>query len=330
MAPKLTPISSPRACYGLSQDTRNPECKLCSHFSACFTHMGTRARRVTLDRLTFDLVPPGLHKLPAAGFDPEQDINALYQSSYRLVYGTNPNDTLGKFTPTVLRLARQAKVSVSNFITISMVGYSLAWPDKAFTPGCLTGNQALSRVKTYAQACLDKFGTVDLYGLDALTNQNNAQYSLRTRMLNTEVTVGKWIIEWKLDNEGPPYSALFDALEQDLDVNWLAIEPRYAPRLQAYTQTANATANSHSVALKMRVLKKRKHESYANFVYRQMVLPEALKQVLSEFSYMPTDFERVNEPVTDALQFWHRLALAIQHVECLKWIDLGTGYYAKA
>ena len=315
-------------CYGLNQDLRNHECKACPHSDGCHENMGMRAGRVTLDRLVFDLIPIGLSKGPVANFDPERDINALYQSTYRLVYGSNPVQTVGKFTRAILSLSRQAEVNVANFMLISMVGHQLAWPDKEFKASHLVDNRALHRVNTYAQACKERFGVVDAAALDALTGQNNAQFGLRARMLEAEVTVGKWIIEWKLDNEGPPYEPLFYALELELDVNWLAIEPRFEPRMIRNLDRANATANSHDIADKVRVLKKYKHESYANFVYRQMIMPEAVRQVLGEFGFQTCDFERENKPVVDALLFWHRLALALQHLECLKWIDCGTGYYA--
>ncbi len=327
---KLNPRQAPLSCYSLDQDEHNPECKACPHFDGCREAMGTRAGRIPLNCQVFDLIPAGLAKGPVADFDPEADVNMLYQATYRLVYGSNPNHTVGKYARSVFSLARKAKVTLPNYILINMVGYQLAWPEKQFVPGCLADGRALARVKTYAKACTDKFGSVDMEGLDAITGQDNAQFSLRVRMLDAEVTAGKWIIEWKLDHEGPPYEAMFDELELELDINWLAIEPRFAPRIQRYIQKANATANSHEIADKLKILRRRRHESYANFVYRQMIMPKAVDQVLEEFGYLASDFERVNKPVTDTLQFWHRLALAIQHLECLKWIDSGTGYYAEA
>jgi hypothetical protein len=234
---------------------------------------------------------------------------------------------LGKLTERIKKQARQAQVTVPNYILINMVGYQLAWPDKEFTPGCLVDNRALSRVNTYADACCKRFGSVDLRSLDMLTAQDNAAYDLHERMRVAEFRVGRWIIEWKLDHEGPPYTPMFDALELELDANWLAIEPRFDPRLHDYLQRLDATANSHDVAQTVRKLKKRTHEAYANFVARQTAMPSAVEQVLSEFGYESQDFERPNEPVTDPLLFWHRLALAMQHMEVLKFIDLGSGYY---
>lgn len=323
----LTPIAAPLPCFGLSQDASDPQCQACPHFDGCRQVMGMRAGRVTLDRLKFDLIPK---KLPKSHVAPEDNLDAIYQATYRMVYGSNPGHTLGVwFTERMRPIARQAKVTLPQYILINMVGYQLAWPDKEFTPGCLVDNRALARVNTYAKACRERYGSLDLTSLDMLTKQDNARFDLRTRMSDTEFTVGCWIINWKLDNEGPPYTPLFDALELELDVNWLAIEPRFKDRLEQYLGKLSATANSHDIAATVRKLKKHGHEAYANFAARQLAMPEAVERVVSEFGFTPQDFERPNDPVTDPLLFWHRLALAMQHLECLKFVELGTGYYAR-
>ncbi len=287
--------------------------------------MGTRLDRVPLSKITFDLMPPLLCKGPAQISDP---LDAVYQSTYRLVYGANPNHSVGHITDRLLAMARKLKLSAANYILINMVGFSLTWPEKEFRPSNLVDNRALFRAKTYAEACRKKFGTIDVEALDHLTGQNNADFLLPARMLETELRIGRWIIDWKLDNEGPPYMPLFDALETDLDVNWLAIEKRYEDRLRDYTKRPGATSNSHDIADKVRVLKRRKNECYANFSARQHIMPTAVNTVLAEYGFTSDDFERQRTPVTDPLLFWHRLALAIQHLECLKLIKSGTGHYA--
>jgi hypothetical protein len=147
-------------------------------------------------------------------------------------------------------------------------------------------------------------------------------------MLRSEIEAGRWIIEWKLEHGGMPYTPMFDALEETLDVNWLAIEPKFEPRLHSYFLRLKATPSSHDLSEKLIALKRRRPEAFANFKAREAALPVAVTHVLNEFGFVPSDFQHEDVPVTNALVFWHHLALAIQHFECLKWVRLREGYYA--
>lgn len=314
---------APLSCYG-QQDRQHAICQSCPHRTDCAAVSFTD--RVTLDRLTFELIPPALQKKWRLA--ETQALDATYQATYRLVFGSNPGHTLGRLEPEIRRKASQAKVRVNDYILINMVAFQLAWPDREFTPRCLVDNRALYRTALYADACIKKYGSLDVTSLDNLTNQDNAAYDLGNRMLRSECAAGRWIIEWKLTHEGPPYDALFDALETTLDVNWLAIEPRFFPRLQRYFLQLQASPDQHELAEKLIVLKRRPQEAFANFKAREMALPTAISNVLNSFGFTPQDFLREDRPVTDALLLWHRLALAIQHLECLRWTRQREGYYA--
>jgi hypothetical protein len=288
--------------------------------------MGMRANRVALDALTFDLLPPGLPRPRSVPTRDGRDFDEVYQTTYRQVYGSNPGSSLGQITDRVLDLANRAKVSVPMFMLTNMVGHQLAWPDVPFKPGHLVDNRALYRVKVYAEACREKFGTLDAYALDNVTGDTTARYDIERRMVESEASVGSWIITWKLDHEGPPFEAMFDALEERLDPSWLAIETRYQPRLAELLSHPTSEAH-HAIAKAHRSLKKRKHEAAGVFLARERALPLALKRVLGQFGYSMQDFEAEAKPVTDTLRLWHRLALAIQHIEVLKFVDGQEGYY---
>jgi hypothetical protein len=51
------------------------------------------------------------------------------------------------------------------------------------------------------------------------------------------------------------------------------------------------------------------------------MMPAVVSRVLHHFGYRPNDFEIERTPVTDAMDFWVSIARAIQHVECLRYID---------
>lgn len=289
--------------------------------------MGIRANRVTLDLLKFQLLPPGLPRRHDVPTRDGRDFNEVYQTTYRQVYGTNSGESLGRVKDRVLELANRAKVSVPMFMLTNMVGHQLTWPEVPFCPKHLVDNRALYRVKLYAKTCREKFGVLDAHALDNVTQDQTARYDIESRMLESEVLAGHWIIEWKLQNEGPPFDAMFEALEEQLDPNWLAIEARYQPRLLEVIARPTSDVH-HAVADAVRVLKKRKHEAQGTFLARERAMPQAILQVLGLFGYMPQDFEAQDAPVSDTLRLWHRLALAIQHIECLKYIDSQEGYYA--
>lgn len=150
-------------------------------------------------------------------------------------------------------------------------------------------------------------------------------------MLESEVLAGRWTINFKLESEGPPYPAIFEELEKDLDPNWLAVEPHYAEVIEAYSRRESLASNSdtkHAILDVYARLKSHKHEAIGNFRAREKAMPKAIKTVLGEIEYTPRDFEIREEPITDPLRFWQRLGLAVQHMECLKKVAMNTGIYS--
>jgi len=276
-----------------------------------------RAGRVTLDQVRFDLLPS---TFPHGSLQSNRrrDLATLYQTIYRQVFGSEAVGNLHEISDSVTTFARLAGLSIAQYMLINMAGFQLSWPDKTFTAKCLVDNRAPYRTKIYAEACREKFGSIDVDSIDNLTGQDNAFYDLQRRMLDAEKQAGAWIINWKMQNDGPPYEALFDALETKLDPNWLAIEPRFQPRMLRLIQHVCDTQEHRTIGETFHRLKKRSYEARGNFLARQAIMPGAVESVLSDYGFTPSDFERQDSPVTDPLQFWHRLALAIQHFSCLK------------
>ena len=314
------------SCFGLEQDAQHPKCKACPHFVECQRCMGMRANRITLDKALFNFLPPGLPRKHATAIR-NPDLDSIYQSSYRQIFGSNPGHSLNLVADKVSALAQKASVSVPMYVLTNMVGFQLAWPDMAFGPNHLVDNRALYRVRIYAETCRAKFGAFDVHTLDNVTGGDAEVFDLKQRMGRSELLAGHWIIDWKLRHEGAPFDAMFTALEPQLDPNWLAIETRYTQRMLQHTRHPT-TADRRRITATVTRLKRRSHEARANFMAREEAMPTALKHALNEIGYAPNAFEVTDQPITDPLRLWHKLALAIQHMECLRHIDTGQSYYS--
>jgi hypothetical protein len=311
------PVQPPLPCFGLEHNPRAEICQQCPHQEPCRVYMGPRLSRITLDKVVFALVPEGLDYRSAEHDADARDIEAIYAERYRHVFGTDPVGRVGQHQEKVLALARQARSSVPMFMLVVMFAHLQAWPDQTFTPGLLVDNRALARVRMYGEAARAQYACFDIYALSRLARDRSYEYyDLRRRMLESEVLAGNWIVRFKLTEAGPPFEPMFQALEESLDPNWLAIEPHYEEALR--NVSASPPSARHAVVQVLARLKKHKHQAISNFRAREDMMPQAVKTVLHEFGRETGDLEIGNQPVTDPLRFWGRIGLALQHLECLR------------
>lgn len=327
----LKPIASPLACYGLEHDRASKICAECAHRLGCQELTGYRLNRVALDSANFDLIPETIQYRTAEREVDERDIEAIYAESYRQVFGTDPRGSVGKFKQQVIQHAEEVHCSLPMFMLACMFAHSQT-SSKEFTSGILADGRAMGRVNMWADACRAKYASFDVTSMAKLAGVELAQFDLKRRMLDSEVQAGTWIINFKLWHPGPPYPGVFDAVEKDLDHNWLAIEPHYEATLIAYSKRQDAAGDAqtrHETLKTFARLKKHKHQAISNFRARERIMGEAIRKVLGEHGYSPQDFEVERKPIHDALTFWSRLGLAIQHMECLKFVQLHEGVYRR-
>lgn len=326
----IKPIESPLECFGVEHDFASEICQKCEHRARCQEFMGYRLNRVAVPFALFDLIPDTIQYRTAERDVDERDIEAIYNEMYRLIFGENARSSIGKFKARIIELAEEAQCSIPMFILTVMFAHDFAYPGKTFTAGILADNRALGRVKLYADACRAKYASFDISSLSKLTHVNLAQLDLKRRMLDSEVKAGRWIIEYKLTNAGAAWPQVFQALEKELDPNWLAIEPHYEEILIAYSKRLDVSGDQETRHIALETfarLKKHKHQAIANFRARESIMPEAIRKVLGELRYDARDFEIDREPVKDALKVWNRLGLAIQHLECLLFVRDGSGLF---
>jgi len=327
----LTPVESPLSCFGLEHRPETARCKACPHFDRCATYMGIRLNRIQVSEAKFDLVPKDYVRAWEQHDADLRDIKAIYSAVYRQVFGEDPVGYIGIDTDRVAALSDRAQCSVPTFMLTCMFGHKQVYSG-AFAPWMLTDNRALNRVNTYGKACLEKYGEFSVNSLDKVVKDDLVGFDIEGRMLRSEIKAGHWIIEYKLENSGKPYMPMLMALENELDAGWLAIEPCYEEVIQANSRTLDRPVEKedvrHEAILLHKRLKKHKHQAIAHFRARENALPKAVVAVLEEQGFAPGDFELKNEPVTNPLLFWNRLGTAIQHFECLKFVNGGTGLYA--
>ena len=328
----LEPIKAPLECYGLSHDKSQAICQTCPHATGCLELMGTRAGRIQVNAAKFSLIPDEIVRRTEEPNADYRDIEAIYIECWHQVFEGQPKDSVGGFREKVFRLAKVAQVSVPLFVMVNMFAHSKTHPDHYFSAGKLVDGRAITRVQTYRDVCLEHFGTLSPHLLDVVTGSDLDDYSLEKRMLDSENKAGRWIIDYKLWHPGLPYDPMLAELENELDPYWLATEKYYEATLKTYSTRQvfrDEHDTRHQALTVYHLMKKRKHHAISNFRTREKIMPKAVFEVLTGLGYEPSDFEIPDKPVNDPLQFWNRLGLAIQHLECLLLINYGEGIYAR-
>jgi hypothetical protein len=313
-----TPQTSPLDCYAWHYDETQPVCRKCEHNADCKARMGSRLGRVQLSKATFDLMPPKLKSNK-----PADDLQVVYDLCHDMIFDRRNRSPVHKFAEAIRRNAAQTRHSVKLFIMTNMAAHQEASPERDFYPSALTGEFALDRHNLYAETCVKKFGFLDVRTLSAVTKVNYEEHDYERQIVDTERAVGEWIVRYKLFKPGKPEGPLFDALELKLAPVWLCIEPAYEAIYFQHLKEpfGNKEENRHRFNVTTVMRKLTKAEWRLIFSYREDCLLGAAAHVLSLFGHKLEDFAIVDKPVNNALDFWYRLALAVQHLECLKHVS---------
>jgi hypothetical protein len=269
-----------------------------------------------LSKVEFDFVPADLSRFTV---EETEDVEALYKLCYRLVFGDEQPDSLRRFPDAEHRLilaAEQARCSMKLFIMCVMLSRKQLAPGTRFFASYLFAKGAPTLVNDYRTLAREKYGTFDSESLATLTGGDELTRA-KTRLLNSEVLAGMWIIGHKMRFSGSPTDKFYAENELKLDSAWLCLEPTYYAWHDAHPPISDAIqkhrANVHRTNGWFR---KRKDVATAYFDLRSKMFPRALTEVLDRFGYRLDDFE-APEVVTDAVKFWSRLGLALQHMNCL-------------
>lgn len=346
-----TPQKAPLPCYGLEHDRLDPQCQACPHFDGCLKHMGSRADKVPLDRVKFDLTPAEAtdkykDKLRKEAFgmdDPELPyIQRLYSDCYLSVFHKNPTDNISQYREEVKLNAMKAHCSVRMYILANMVAHTVQ--DKAvntntekqrvakFHAKLLTGALGIKRAAMYQEMCNDRYGTFTLTSLAVLTDMDDKD-DIEAAMLRSEVRAAKWFVRFKIFNGGPVVQALYDSEELHLAPEWLAIEKSYLdtvlkPYMAKEIKGTEAVEKHRYNVFQVHTHYKRNLGSQKlAWISRQRILPQAVLEVVNSFGLKPDDFLYPRITVNDPMQFWLSLSLTLRHYHCWLYLNGEPSYF---
>jgi hypothetical protein len=329
--------SVPKPCYAVEFDLSNPVCQECEFQKSCYDDLGPRKHLVSLDKVEFTLVPAafGLSKIPCD--DPElPTIERTYILCHRTIFGRRPKDKIGKHLNSILANVRKSKASIRMFMLANLVGYQQHQKTVAehidreeknyYNAKLFTYANAVTRVEMYQEMCQKEFGTFNLSSLETLTEGGYAENDIEQRMEHSETTAALAVVGHKIRRGGPPWEIVYDSQELTLDPHWLATEETYTktiitPYLAGNKGTKLQASHRYSVLQVKAQMKKKKDWAIAVFQARERVMPVVVSRVLHHFGYRPKDFEIERKPIIEAMEFWEGVGRAIQHVECLRYID---------
>ncbi len=315
----------PLDCYGLEHDAKADVCASCVHAAGCVERMGDREGRVPVHKLKFMLLPPLLRPTKLDVPKTATDFKSTYAICHQQVFGSVTREDPSRAQSLAVKYAKRAGCDMRMYILTNMTGHALAKPDEPFYAGFLADGRALLRVKTYMEICAQRYGGLSDAALGMVTDSNVSATEINHRMQRSEALAGAWIIQYKLRCSGNAVAPMLTELELKLDPNWLAIEPEYGETIDAHLvepgMPTSLREKRHAVCEAHARMKKSSAQAAGNFRARERAFPNVLTTVLSEFGYSTDDFEAPDVPVEDTLKLWSRLGLAVQHYECMKYLD---------
>lgn len=305
--------------------------------------MLSRLNRIPLSKATFRVLPEAYElRFNIEASDPElPELQRVYILCHTTIFGREPTDyNMGKHRQAILNNVRKADCSLRLFILANMIGHQRMEAEmvaktplhrtKPFKVYMLSGNRALERASMYAELCRKQFGTFTLTSLSVLSETNYEANDIESRILNSEVTAGRWLVGHKIIHGGPPYDLFYECEEMNLDPYWLAIEDSYKKLVldrKDIRTSQELRRHRYSVVQSIGFLKRHRNVAVAVFRARQQMLPQAVAKVMDHFGYKPDDFETEDKAITNPLELWVTLGRAIQHYNLLNYLQGGKSIF---
>lgn len=249
-------------------------------------------------------------------------VEDVYKRCYYRVYHGWPIKNVGQHWEKIVDNSREARVTLEMFILINIAAYKITHPKSSFFPSILAAESAWQKIEMYTSLCRKQHGHLSPESL-GLTLEEDLS-SIDDGILHSEITVGRFIVGWKLRGQGPWLKSLYYEHELTLDPYWLCIEPTYIesvlkPHLRNPTEGTDAQKKfRHEVTLHHAMLKRRKTLAASVFASRSKMMSTAVQTVLQFNNLNMDDFTHADQPVKDAFKFWNVLGLAVAHWECIK------------
>jgi len=306
---------------------RKPECRKCPHKGDCGKH-AVRYGTVSLSEAKFDLCPKELVPDP---YTTAAILSESYTLAYCNYYLEVPKSKIDSKTARQIqedarRMGMNARTYVEAFVASFHAGYS----DYGSTcrPDRFLSDAYKRTLKDNVKLVKRKYGEFSVENLERVL-YGDVQNTTST-FLRSEVTAGRWIVGWVIRGGSLPIANLYKQMELKLDPEWLCIEDHYINKVIIAKKDTGLRRTSsrkrHTVAqLRAEATSKRVgHWSKARGYFRvkERVMPEAVREVLSTYDLVPSDFEIDDESdaLKDTLKFWVFLGLAVQHYYLLRYV----------
>lgn len=335
-----TPKKIPLPCFGLENSKYNPKCVNCEFFDDCLVYMGSRAGKIPLSKLKFNILPKNIEPLINVIDidDPDScNLTGLYATCYRSVFEKQPlkKDSVTRYKNEIFANAAAAGCSLRMFMLANMQAHVVHEETKIEHTDCaiaapfiakhLATARSVKRAKTYEEMCRNKFGTFSANHVSLLTGGEGLT-ELEHKMQNSELIIAREIVRFKIFSSEPFEKRVFDNVELELAPEWLALDAFYLEHVLT-PYLANKRGNEAIRAHRFKVIqvighyKKHLSEQKHAWAVRQAQLPAVVTQLLNTFGYRPDSFMYPDTAVTDIVEFWKKLSLAIRHNHCLRFLD---------
>jgi hypothetical protein len=281
-----------------------------------------RRGKVPLSRVEFNLVPESLEEIQ---IKTSGSVEKLYQTLFVLVYPDEKPDSLFKHKDAENRLNQIADdlgCSLRLYVLCCLLARRSLSPDARFYSNYLFAKNSGDLVKEYASMAREKYGAFDYESLGKLTEGGDELTKDNQRIRDSEVLAGRWVVGYKIRKAGSPLDVFYSENEIRLDPVWLSLEPTYIDYHNRF-EGISATVHNHRMEVRRirRWMQKRRPLAVSYFERRSQLFSDSVAEVLEFYGYTLNDFE--SPPIVyDAMKFWSRLALAIQHVGCLRMVGM--------
>ena len=277
-----------------------------------------RCGKVSLSRVEFNLTPESLDEIQVRD---EGNIEHVYQTAYHLVYPGQQPDSLYRHKNVDHRLREisdEAGCSLRLYIICCMLARRTLAQDAKFYSNYLFARNSAKLVEEFGDMAREQYGAFDYEALGKLTQGGDKLTRDSQRLRDSEVLAGRWLVGYKVRRAGSPLPVFYAENELKLDPVWLSLEPSYVEFHNQLEGISDAISDHRMEVRRVRRwLGKHRHVAVSYFEQRSRLFSESVAEVLHTYGFSLDDFEGPTV-IHDAMQFWGRLALAIQHVSCLR------------
>lgn len=316
-----TPIDAPLACFGLEHQPKDPKCQSCPHEAECMGFMGTRKGRIPITKATFSLLPGTEEESRAAEYDFAGEYTFAIEQVFQKKLMRLPSCVKdSEFRQLVEANTGTLNCSLRLYLLTAMYAYKNEQPNREFNPRFLVGRLALPNVTQYREATRSIFASFCEDSVEMLLSGKDDQHA-EELFFNSEIQFAGYLLGWRIKRSSNGLDELYRVLELRLDPAWLATEPTY--KLPATDHSASPTLREHryTVVRARTAMKRNRGLRMGVFRLRERLMPLTAVRVLGHYGFDASDFLTFDVPIRDAVRFWNRLGLALQHLYCLRFLD---------